>query len=152
MKKLDDYDRAILRRLQNDSSVSADQLAEQIGLSRNACWRRVKILEQEGVITGRVALIDAARVGLGLSVFVMVRTNEHTQEWLEAFRAAVNVTPEITGAFRMSGDLDYLLRVQVADVKAYDAFYQRFTAKLKLSDVSASFVMEDIKDSTCLPL
>ncbi|MEE9313250.1 MAG: Lrp/AsnC family transcriptional regulator [Rhizobiaceae bacterium] len=152
MKKLDDFDRTILRLLQKDASLSIDALAERVALSRNACWRRVKNLEEVGVIKGRVALVDAEAVDLGLSVFVMVKTNEHDSAWLEEFRKVVIATPEITGAFRMSGDLDYLLRVSIGNVKAYDAFYQRFTRTLKMSDISASFVMEEIKDTTALPV
>ena len=149
---LDDFDRKIIRVLQQDASVSIEALSESVALSRNACWRRVKILEQSGVIRARVALIDAEAVDLGLTVLVLVRTNEHEANWANKFRAVVNIFPEITGAFRMSGDLDYVLRVQVRDVKAYDAFYQRLTSKLRLSDISASFVMEEIKDTTALPV
>ena len=108
--------------------------------------------EQSGVIRARVALIDAEAVDLDLTVLVLIRTNEHETNWANKFRAVVNTFPEITGAFRMSGDLDYVLRVQVRDVKAYDAFYQRLTSKLRLSDISASFVMEEIKDTTALPV
>ena len=99
-----------------------------------------------------MALVDAEAVDLGLTVLVMVRTNEHAADWAGKFRQAVHAMPEITGAFRMSGDLDYLLRVRVRDVKAYDAFYQRLTTRLRLSDISASFVMEEIKDTTALPI
>ena len=149
---IDETDLAIMRHLQRDGSLSVEKLAEAVHLSRNACWRRVKRLEQSGVITGRVALIDAESVGVGLSVFVMLRAKEHTADWLKSFRRAVAETPEIVGAFRMSGDLDYLLRVRVASVQDYDRFYQRLIGKLKAADISASFVMEDIKDTTELPL
>ena len=150
--KLDDFDRKLLAALQDDASLSADALADRIGLSRNACWRRVKNLENTGIIRKRVALLDAEAVGLGLTALVLVRTNEHAADWAEQFSKVVNTMPEITGAYRMSGDLDYVLRVTVADVKAYDAFYQRLTRKLRLSDISASFVMEEIKDTTALPV
>ena len=149
---MDDFDRKILRELQIDASVSVDSLAEKIALSRNACWRRVKNLEDAGIIRARVALVDADAVDLGLTAFVLVRTNEHAADWAEKFRKVVNSMPEVTGAFRMSGDLDYVLQVRVRDVKAYDAFYQRLTTRLRLSDISASFVMEEIKDTTALPL
>ena len=151
-EKLDNLDRSILRNLQEDATLSADALAEKVSLSRNACWRRMKNLEDRGVIRKRVVLVDADSVGLGLTVLVMVRTNEHAADWADKFRAVIKNMPEITGAFRMSGDLDYMLRVSVRDVKAYDAFYQRLTSKLKLTDISASFVMEDIKDTTALPI
>jgi len=151
-QKLDDIDRRILSALQEDASLSADDLADRVCLSRNASWRRVKNLEEAGVIRKRVALLDAEAVGLGLTALVLVRTNEHSDLWAERFSRAVSAMPEVTGAYRMSGDLDYVLRVAVADVKAYDAFYQKLTRKLRLSDISASFVMEEIKDTTALPI
>ena len=150
--ELDNFDRAILRALQKDAAISMDALAERVALSRNACWRRVKRLEADGVLTGRTALIDPQTVGLGLSVFVLIRTNQHGPDWLRKFKSVVSEMPEIVGAHRMSGDLDYILRVRVADVPAYDRFYQRLIAKIELSDVSASFVMEDMKDTTVLPI
>lgn len=148
--KLDSIDRKILNILQIDGTLSVDGLSERVNLSRNACWRRVRAMEGAGIITGRVALIDAEKVGLPLLVYVFVRTNDHTQVWIEKFRNAVSQMPEITSAHRMTGDLDYVLRVRVADVKFYDAFYQRLIAKVPIADVSASFVMEDIKDTTVL--
>ena len=149
-EKLDTIDRKILNILQIDGTFSVDRLSERVNLSRNACWRRVKQMEESGILKGRVALVDAEKIGLPLLVYVMVRTNDHTQRWLEKFRSAVSQMPEITSAHRMSGDLDYVLRVRVADVKAYDKFYQRLIAKVPIADVSASFVMEDIKDTTVL--
>lgn len=149
---MDNFDKSILRALQIDASQSIESLAEKVNLSRNACWRRVKHLEEAGIITARVALVDPLAVDLDLTVLVLLRTSEHATGWAEKFRAVVLAMPEITGAFRMSGDLDYVLRVRVRDVKTYDAFYQRLTSRLKLSDISASFVMEEIKDTTALPL
>ncbi len=149
---MDDYDREILRALQVDADQSVDSLADKVNLSRNACWRRVKQLESTGIIKGRVALVDSEAVDLGLTVLVLVRTNQHAADWADNFRKAVHAMPEITGAYRMSGELDYVLRVCVRDVKSYDAFYQRLTTRLRLSDISASFVMEEIKDTTALPL
>ncbi len=150
--EIDAIDRRILAELQRDGTLSVDQLSERVGLSRNACWRRVKILEEGGVITGRVALVDAERLGLGLSVFIIVRTSNHDPDWLAKFRGAVISFPEITGVYRMSGDLDYVLRARVADVKAYDRLYQKLIAKVPLTDVSASFVMEEIKETTVVPV
>jgi len=150
--ELDELDRRILAELQRDGTLSVDALSERVNLSRNACWRRVKRLEEEGVITGRVALIDADRVGLGLSVFILVRTSNHDPDWLRRFREAVSSLPEVVGVYRMTGDLDYVLRARVADVKAYDRLYQRLIARIPLSDVSASFVMEEIKETTIVPL
>jgi len=149
---IDNIDRAILSVLQSDASLSVDAIAERVNLSRNACWRRIKRLETDGILKQRVALVDAEAVGLGLSVFVLVRTNTHDPDWLKKFRAAISEMPEIIGAHRMSGELDYVLRVRVADVPAYDLFYQRLIAKVPIADVSASFVMEDIKDTIALPL
>jgi Lrp/AsnC family transcriptional regulator len=149
---IDTIDRRILSELQRDGTLSVDQLSEKVGLSRNACWRRVRQMEDARVITGRVALVDAEKLGLGLSVFILVRTSNHDPDWLAKFRAAVTAFPEITGVYRMSGDLDYVLRARVADVKAYDRLYQRLIAKVPLSDVSASFVMEEIKETTVVPV
>jgi Lrp/AsnC family transcriptional regulator len=144
-------DRMILAELQRDGTLSVDQLSERVNLSRNACWRRVKLMEEAGIITGRVALVDAEKLGFGLSVFVLIRTTHHEPEWLKKFRDAVISIPEIIGVYRMSGDLDYVLRARVPDVKAYDRLYQRLIAKVPLSDVSASFVMEEIKETMELP-
>ena len=151
-QNIDTIDRRILAELQRDGTLSVDQLSERVSLSRNACWRRVKRLEEDGVITGRVALVDAEKIGLGLSVFILVRTSRHDPDWLKAFRDAVTSLPEITGVYRMSGDLDYVLRARVADVKSYDRLYQRLIAKVPLTDVSASFVMEEIRETTVLPV
>jgi len=145
-------DHKILQELQSDGSLSTEALAERVHLSRNACWRRVKALEESGVIRGRVALVDAEKAGCGLLVFIFVRTASHDPQWLERFRNAVTGLPEIIGVHRTSGELDYVLRARVADVKAYDRLYQRLIARVPLSDVSASFVMEDIKDTTVLPI
>jgi Lrp/AsnC family transcriptional regulator len=148
---IDPMDRRILAELQRDGTLSADQLSERVGLSRNACWRRMKLMEEAGVITGRVALVDAEKLGFGLSVFILIRTTHHEPDWLKKFRDAVSAIPEIIGVYRMSGDLDYVLRARVPDVKAYDRLYQRLIAKVPLSDVSASFVMEEIKETMELP-
>lgn len=150
--EIDTIDRRLLAELQRDATLTVDQLSERLNLSRNACWRRIKILEEKGVITGRVALVDADKLGLGLSVFVILRTSHHDPDWLKRFRDAVTSFPEITGVYRMSGDLDYVLRARVADVKAYDRLYQRLIAKVPLDDVSASFVMEEIKETTIVPV
>ena len=149
---IDEIDRKLLTLLQEDASLSVDALADRVHLSRNACWRRVKRLEADGIIQKRVAIIDPVDVGLGLQVFVLIRTNDHSAEWLKAFRSAVHQMPEIIGAQRMTGDLDYVLRVRVADVPAYDRFYQRLIEKVQIADVSASFVMEDVKETTALPV
>jgi Lrp/AsnC family transcriptional regulator len=152
MRQIDEMDRRLLAELQRDSDASLETLGERVGLSRNACWRRIRALEEAGVIRGRVTLLDAARLGLGLTVFMQIRTNAHAPDWLERFSAAVKAMPEILGVYRMSGDLDYLIRAQVTDMAGYDSLYQRLIRKVPLSDVSASFVMEEIKETTALPL
>jgi len=149
---LDTIDHAILNQLQQDATLTADAISERVNLSRNACWRRIKAMETSGVIRARVALIDPVKVGCALSVMVLIRTNDHDAAWLEKFQTAVRTMPEVVGAHRMSGDLDYVLRVRVADVAEYDGFYKRLTSRVCVSDISASFVMEDIKDTTALPL
>ena len=149
---MDSFDRKILAVLQQDGSLSVEAVAERVHLSRNACWRRMRRLEDDGVLKARVALVDADKAGLGLSVFVFLRTSSHEADWLEAFRKAVTALPEITGVYRTSGDLDYVLRARVADVKHYDRLYQRLIRMVPLNDVSASFVMEEIKETTAIPL
>jgi Lrp/AsnC family transcriptional regulator len=149
---LDDFDKAILRILQRDASQSVEAIAEKVNLSRNACWRRIKLMEEAGIITGRVALADPAKLGCPLEAIVMIRAGRHDADWLDRFHKAVRAMPEVVGAYRMTGDLDYLLRVRVADVPAYDAFYKRVIARIPLSDISASFVMEEIKETTALPI
>lgn len=152
MSDMDAIDRKILTALQRDAAQSLDALGALVGLSRNACWRRVRSMEDAGIITARVALVDPAKVGLGLTVFMQVRTNAHSPDWLKKFSAATKAVPEIQGVYRMSGDLDYLIRARVADMAGYDRLYQRLTARVPLSDVSASFVMEEIKETSALPL
>lgn len=152
MRNIDDIDRRILAELQTDAEQSLDTIGEKVGLSRNACWRRIGALEKAGLIKRRVALLDAGKLGLGLTVFIQVRTNAHAPDWLKTFSAATRSMPEIMGVYRMSGELDYLIRAQVADMAGYDRLYQRLISKVALSDVSASFVMEEIKETTALPL
>lgn len=149
---LDETDRAILRQLQVDTTPSLDALSERVALSRNACWRRVRRLEAAGVIRERVAHLDASLLGLGLSVLVLIRVGNHDPAWLAKFQAVVASMPEIQGAHRMTGDLDYVLRVRVRDVADYDRFYKALIARVQMADISASFVMEDIKDTTALPI
>lgn len=152
MQNLDSIDRKILHLLQNDASLSMDTLSDRVGLSRNACWRRVRQMEDERVITRKVALVDPTLVDLPLSVFVLIKTKEHEPDWLAKFESAVKALPEIVGAHRMTGDLDYVLRVRVADVAGYDRFYQRLISRVPIAEISASFVMDDIKDTTALPV
>jgi Lrp/AsnC family transcriptional regulator len=152
MKTFDTFDRKILALLQRDADLPLEAIGTAVGLSRNAVWRRVKALEAAGVIRARVALLAPEAVGLGLTVFILIRTDRHAPDWLEAFARATRDMPEILGAYRMTGDLDYLIRARVADVKDYDRLYQALVARVELADVSASFVMEEIKETTELPL
>lgn len=152
MEILDDIDRRLLNLLQRDATLSLDAVSEVVGLSRNACWRRIKALDVAGVIDQRVALLDARKLGLPLLVFIQVRTNAHDAEWADRFADATRAIPEILGVYRMTGDLDYLIRARVADMAGYDQLYQRLIARVPLSDVSASFVMEEIKDTHILSL
>lgn len=149
---IDDIDRRILAALQTDASESIEKLGQRIGLSRNACWNRIRRLEEAGIVKARVAVLDPDKLNLGLSVFISVRTSEHEPEWLQTFEKEVRQFPEVLGVYRMSGDLDYLIRARVPDVAAYDAMYQRLIRKVCLADVSASFVMQEIKETTALPL
>ena len=149
---VDIIDRKILKILQRDANTSVDDISEAVALSRNACWRRIKQMEEAGVIKGRVALIDPVLVGCPLTVMVLIRTNAHDAAWMAKFQAALAAMPEVVGAYRMTGELDYVLKVRVADVPTYDTFYKRLTSRISVSDISASFVMEEIKDTTAVPL
>jgi|SRR6056297_2179507 Lrp/AsnC family transcriptional regulator len=152
METLDQFDRRILHALQRDAGRSLEDLGAEIGLSRNACWRRIKAMEDRGVIRRRVVLVDPDAVGLGLMVFIQLRAPQHSANWLTQFARAVDTMPEILGVYRMTGDLDYLIRAQVASVADYDRLYQRLIQKVELRDVAASFVMEELKDQTALPV
>lgn len=149
---IDDIDRKILSELQADAAIGLEELGRRVGLSRNACWRRVRTLDDDGVIRGRVALVDPDALGLGLMVVIQIRAARHDPAWLEEFAVAMREMPEILGAARMTGDLDYLIRARVADMRDYDRLYQRLIRRLDVADVSASFVMEEIKDTTALPV
>lgn len=150
---LDDIDRRILGILQRDIGLSVQAIADQVGLSSNACWRRIKILEDRGVIARRVALLDLALVGLGLTTFVTLRTDTHSADWLARFSRAIQAIPEIVECHRLSGQFDYLLKVVVSDIAHYDRVYQRLIAAVPgLSDVSSTFSMERMKYSTAVDL
>ncbi len=149
---MDHIDRKIIEILQVDCDLPLGNLAAQVGLSTTPCWRRVQKLEADGVIRKRVALMDPGALNVGVTVFVAVKTREHTASWLEKFAAAVNRMPEVVEFYRMSGDIDYLLRVVVPDIKGYDAFYKELIETIDLTDVSSSFAMEQIKYTTALPL
>ena len=149
---LDRMDRKILDILQKDCTMPVAEIGKQIGLSTTPCWRRIQKLEESGVIQRRVALLDAKKVNVGVTVFVSITTSQHTQEWPDKFHEALKDFPEVVEFYRMSGQVDYLLRVVVPDIERYDAFYKRLIAKIELSDVSSAFAMEQIKYTTSLPL
>lgn len=149
---LDSTDRAILNIVQHDATLSVQDIADQVNLTVSPCWRRIQTLENEGYIEKRVALVNRDRIGLGIDVFVFIKTNEHNDQWLESFHTALQQLPEVCEAYRMSGDVDYLLRVVVQNIEAYDAFYKRLVSMVKLSDVSSSFAMERMKYTTALPV
>lgn len=148
----DPVDRRIISELQKDASLAVGEIAERVGASPSSCWRRIQKLEQSGVITGRVALADPEKLGLGLSVFVSVRTSRHNIDWLEDFATAVAAMPEVIGFYRLAGEIDYLLHVVLPDIGALDAFYKKLVSDADLSNVSSHLVMERIKHTTELPV
>jgi Lrp/AsnC family transcriptional regulator len=150
-KDLDRVDREILRLLSADASMSLADIAEKVGLTATPCWKRIRRMEQEGVIRRRVAIIDADKVGLPVSVFVAIETADHSGEWLDRFAEVIRDTPEIVDAWRMSGDVDYLLHVVVPDIASYDTFYRRLIAAVPLRNVSSRFSMERMK-AAALPI
>lgn len=149
---MDEIDCRILDCLQKDAAMPIGEIAERVGLSASPCWRRIQKLEADGVIRGRVALLDAEKLNVGVTVFVTIRTRHHNMEWAERFCRAVAEIPEVVEFYRMSGQVDYLLRVVVPDIAGYDAVYKRLIAVADLDDVSSSFAMERIKSTTALPL
>jgi Lrp/AsnC family transcriptional regulator len=152
MSHLDKFDCAILAALQADGTLSIAALSEKVGLSSTPCWKRVKRLEEEGFIENRVSIINRQKVGLPVTVFVSVRTNEHDEKWLTRFAAAVIALPEVLEFHRMSGDVDYLLKVVTTDIGGYDRFYKKLIKTAQLTGVSSAFSMEQIKCTTSLPL
>ena len=148
----DDYDRAILYHIQRDAAQSLEDLAKAVNLSRNAVWRRLKRLQDSGILRARVALLDAQKVGLGLTIFISISVRTHSKDWADQFSKVIASLPEVQSAYRTSGNQDYLIKARVRDVQAYDTLYQRLISRIELADVSASFVMEELKDTTELPL
>ncbi|WP_121100286.1 Lrp/AsnC family transcriptional regulator [Litorimonas taeanensis] len=142
----------ILEILQVDAARSLESVAEEIGVSLNTCWRRVRALERAGILERRVALVDNEKVGLPLTVFVSIRTDNHSKDWSETFKSAVQGISEIVEFYRLAGDVDYILKMMVASVAHYDEVYQRLISRVKITDVSASFAMEKLKYTTQLPL
>jgi len=150
-REIDRMDREILRLLSVDATLSLADIADRVGLTPTPCWKRIRRMEVDGIIRGRVALIDPGKVGLSVSVFVAVETADHSAEWLARFADVVNGMPEIVDAWRMSGDIDYLLHVVVPDIAAYDGFYRRLITAVPLRNVTSRFAMEEVK-SAPLPI
>lgn len=149
---MDKIDRKILTLLQKDATMPVAEIGRKVGLSTTPCWRRIQKMEEDGVIKRRVAVLDPVKVNAGVTVFMAVKTNEHTESWLRKFAGVVEDFSEVVEFYRMSGEVDYLLRVVVPDIAAYDAFYKKLIGKIALTDVSSSFAMEQIKYTTALPL
>jgi len=149
---IDRLDRKILSILQEDATVPVAEIGRRVGLSTTPCWRRIQKLEEEGVIQRRVAVLDPRKVNAKVTAFVAITTSQHTEEWLRRFAEVIRDMPEVVEFYRMSGQVDYMLRVVVPDIEAYDGFYKRLIARIDISDVSSSFAMEQIKYTTALPL
>jgi Lrp/AsnC family transcriptional regulator len=152
MKSLDAIDRTLLQLLQEDADIPMTKLAEAVNLSATPCWRRLQRLKDEGIIRKQVVLLDPEKLNVGVTVFVGVRTSQHSEDWFLRFNAAVAQIPEVVEFYRMSGDIDYLLRIVVPNIGDYDGVYKRLIRGADLSDVSSSFAMEQIKFTTALPL
>ena len=149
---MDQIDKQILMQLQHNAAQPVADIARKVGLSTTPCWRRIQRMEETGIIRKRVALLDSKAIGVGMSVFVAVRTDQHNSEWLKNFAGMVAEMDEVVEFYRMSGEVDYLLRVVVPDMSAYDGFYRKLIGNVQLIDVSSSFAMEEIKYTTALPL
>jgi len=150
--KLDAIDRKLLEMLQLDCDTPIAELAAAVQLTTTPCWRRIQRMKDAGVITGNVALVEPGSVNVGVTVFVNIKTNQHSQAWFDRFHATVESIPEVVEFYRMSGDVDYLLRIVVPDIAAYDGVYKRLISGTQLFDVSSSFAMEQLKFTTALPL
>lgn len=149
---MDRKDKAILKALQKDATMTVSELADVIGLSKSACWRRIQNLEESGIIGARVTLLNQQALGLNLTVYASVRTHEHTKAWFDQFHAVTTDMPNVMEVHRMSGDIDYLVRAVAPDMNSYDDMYRELISRINLYDVSSSFSMETIKYTTALPL
>ncbi len=149
---MDRIDKEILALLQENADLPLSEIAGRVRLSSTPCWRRIQRLDEQGYIRRRVALLDPGKLNVGVTVFVLLRTSRHNQEWFEKLRAIVDAIPEVVDFYRMSGTIDYLLRVAVPDIAAYDAVYKKLTSNIEIFEVSSSFAMEEIKHTTALPL
>ena len=149
---MDKIDRKILALLQRDATTPVAEIGRKVGLSTTPCWRRIQKMEEDGIIKGRVAILDPQKINAGVTVFVSIRTNSHSLEWLRRFSEVIQEFPEVVEFYRMSGDVDYLLRVVVPDIGAYDVFYKKLISRVEIAKVSSAFAMERIKYTTALPL
>ena len=149
---MDNMDLKILRVLQEDSSLSVTEVAQRVGLSTSPCWKRINKLQADGIILRHEAVLDAAKLGLGLTVFMMIKTGEHSGPWLEKFAKFVKAMPEVQEFHRMAGEVDYLLKIVVADMQQFDDFYKKLVEETTLTDVTSSFSMEVIKHTNALPI
>lgn len=149
---MDRVDRMILTLLQEDSTLPVADIAKRVGLSTTPCWRRIQKMEEDHIIERRVAVLNPEKVNCGVTVFVSITTDQHNHEWLKRFAEVIAKLPEVVGFYRMSGQIDYLLRVVVPDIASYDAFYKKLVSEIDIGDVSSAFAMERIKDTTQLPL
>jgi Lrp/AsnC family transcriptional regulator len=152
MGNIDAKDEAIIISLQNDATISVAAIGEQVGLSQNACWRRIKKLEDEGVLKNRAVLFDAEKLGYPLTVYALIRVREHSTEWLDALTEVLKDVPEIVEFHRMSGDLDYLAKILAKDMKHYDQIYKRIISIGSITDMSSSFLMEEIRSTSAIPI
>jgi len=151
-RTLDKIDLKILDLMQKDATKSAAEIGEAVNLSQNACWRRINLLEEEGYIRSTVAILSAEKLGAGLTVFVSIKAAEHSEDWLKSFASAVSKLKEVVEFYRMTGDVDYLLKLRVKDIAAYDVVYKRLIKQVRLTDVSSAFAMEELKYTTCVPV
>ncbi|WP_026380677.1 Lrp/AsnC family transcriptional regulator [Afifella pfennigii] len=149
---MDRIDKMILSILQEDVTLPVAEIARRVGLSTTPAWRRIQKMEEDGVIKGRVAVLDPKAVNARVTVFVFITTNQHNEDWLIRFAKIISEMPEVVEFYRMSGQIDYLLKVVVPDIEAYDAFYKRLVSRIDITDVSSAFAMERIKDTAALPL
>ena len=152
VREMDAIDRKILDQLQRDATLSIAEIAERVGLSQTPCWKRIQRLEAQGVIERRVALLNPEKLSLGLTVFAQIETGDHSGEWIARFADLVTGLPEVLECYRMAGDVDYMLRVVVPDMQAYDAFYKQLIAAVPLKNVTSRFAMERVKATTILPI
>lgn len=152
MEPLDLIDRKIVAELMRDSTIAVAQIADRVGLSQTPCWKRIQKLEATGVLTGRVALADPAKLGFGLTVFVGIEAPDHSAEWRQTFARAAEALPQILEVYRTAGQVDYLLRIAVPDMSAFDMFYKRLTDAVAIKNVTSHFALERIKFTTAYPV